>query len=149
MNCNTSVWPSKSLHCGKRDPIRPRKRALMNGERALPFGPNRTKAYSFAAYRATPSHGSRCACSRSFARISGPDRTIFAFLLLSASLFARPLQTSCKSHDFEMRTHFVVYPFSSRISQHDRVQRRIIIIIIKYNYLKNIFVCFQGSHSHQ
>lgn len=39
MNCNTSVWPSESLHCGKRDPIRPWKRVLMNGERALPFGP--------------------------------------------------------------------------------------------------------------
>lgn len=39
MNCNTSVWPSESLHCGKRDPIRPWKRVLMNGERASPFGP--------------------------------------------------------------------------------------------------------------
>lgn len=47
MNCNTSVWPSESLHCGKRDPIRPWKRVLMNGERASPFGPMLSHIYIY------------------------------------------------------------------------------------------------------
>lgn len=139
MNCNTSVWPSESLHCGKRDPIRPWKRVLMNGERASPFGPMLSYIYipnSKPYTRIVLPHRERYRCFRflfspffSFFFLSllstclPPDRTIFALLLFSSLFFPSFILYDSSKIPSQPLNHSHLEILNYRIISRERIQK--------------------------